>query len=150
MDNAAFSISVMVQKDLIELKDILLTQFDDFWNYNIFKSELENPNSTYFVIKKDAEIVGFIGILIVLDTAEITNIVIKKIYRNNGISKLLINYITKYCQKLNCKKINLEVNANNKIAINLYKSAGFKQVGIRKKYYSDGDALLFTKVLNSN
>ena len=41
--------------------------------------------------------------------------------------------------------INLEVSSKNLIAIQLYKTFGFKEVGARKNYYKDCDALLYTK-----
>lgn len=76
-----FNISVMKIEDLENIKDILEIDFDDFWNYNIFKSEIENPNSIYFVVKENNEIVGFAGMLIIIDEADITNIVVKKSFR---------------------------------------------------------------------
>ena len=76
------SISSMTINDLNEIKNILENEFDDFWNYNIFKSEIENQNSKYFVCKIDTKIVGFIGVLIVLDEADITNIVVRKNFRS--------------------------------------------------------------------
>ena len=40
----------------------------------------------------------------------------------------------------------LEVRASNEPAISLYKSFGFSEVGVRKKYYENTeDALLLTK-----
>ena len=75
-------ITEMTLKDLESIKDILISDFDDFWNYNVFKSELENPNSTYFIVKCDGEIVGFAGVLGVLEEADITNIVVKKSFRS--------------------------------------------------------------------
>ena len=81
MEQLDLSISDMNQSDLEKIKDILETEFDDFWNYSIFKSELNNLNSKYFILKNNNEIIGFIGILIVLDVADITNFVIKKKYR---------------------------------------------------------------------
>lgn len=81
MQKNKIEISVMNMSDLNEIKDILETEFDDFWNYEVFKSEIENPNSIYFVAKLNNEIIGFIGLLLIIDTAEITNIVIKKSYR---------------------------------------------------------------------
>ena len=75
-------IKKMTLSDLEEIKYSLDEEFDSFWSYSVFLSELKNPNSTYFVLKKGSEIIGFAGILIVLDTADITNIVIKKTYRN--------------------------------------------------------------------
>ncbi len=76
-----FKIDYMNLNDLENIKTILETDFDDFWNYNIFKSELENSNSIYFVAKLNEQIVGFTGILSVLDEADITNIVVKKSFR---------------------------------------------------------------------
>ena len=82
MDLNNLLISSMTINDLNEIKDILEDEFDNFWNYNIFKSEIENPNSKYFVCKKNTEIIGFIGVLIVIDEADITNIVVKKSFRS--------------------------------------------------------------------
>ena len=76
-------ISNMTINDLDEIKDILYTHFDDFWNYNIFKSELENSNSKYLVAKRNNEIVGFGGILKAVDDVHVTNIVTKKYYRKS-------------------------------------------------------------------
>lgn len=81
MEENNLSISIMNIQDLEVIKDILEKDFDDFWNYSILKSELENPHSVYFVAKKNQEIIGFAGILIVLDEADITNLVVKKTFR---------------------------------------------------------------------
>lgn len=81
MQENKIEISVMNMSDLNEIKDILENEFDDFWNYDVFKSEIENPNSIYFVSKLNNEIIGFVGVLLIIDIAEITNIVIKKSFR---------------------------------------------------------------------
>ena len=60
MDN--IKIETMNVSDLDSIAHILLTDFDDFWNYSVFKSELLNPNSTYIVAKLENNIVGFAGI----------------------------------------------------------------------------------------
>ncbi len=142
------TISKMNLDDLTSIRETLSTDFDNFWNYSVFKSELENPNSIYFIISTDTEIVGFAGIIVVFDIADITNIVIKKSYRGNKLSIMLLDHIIDYCKKINISQINLEVNSNNITAINLYNKFGFKQVGLRKNYYSNGDALLFSKIIN--
>ena len=147
MEQNNLSISIMKLEDLNQISDNLEKDFDDFWNYNVFKSEIENPNSKYFVCKQNNEIVGFAGISIILDTADITNIVVKKDFRNKGIGNALLNYLIEFCKSKNLSKINLEVNSNNDIAINLYKKFGFKQVGNRKNYYQNSDGLLFTKTI---
>ena len=81
MEQNNFDIDFMCLDDLENIKDTLESEFDDFWNYNVFKSELDNPLSNYFVVKCNGEIVGFAGVLIVIDVADITNIVVKKSFR---------------------------------------------------------------------
>lgn len=56
-----------------------------------------------------------------------------------------MEYIINFCSEKNINIINLEVSSENLTAIQLYKSFDFKEVGVRKKYYKDSDALLYTK-----
>lgn len=143
-----FYIDYMNLSDLDHIKDILNTDFDDFWNYSVFKDELTSKNSTYFVIKnKENKILGFAGIKIILDEAEIMNIVTKKDYRNQGIGNLLLDKIILEVKNKGIRKINLEVNANNTIAIHLYEKFGFSKDGERKNYYNGQKAILMSKIL---
>lgn len=132
-------ISEMNLQDLEDIKDCLLTDFDDFWSYNILKQELENGKSKYFVAKQENEIVGFAGILLIIDQVNIMNIVVKKDKRNFGIGSLLLEEIIRYSKIHNATSITLEVNEKNIPAIKLYKKYGFKQVGLRRKYYNNED-----------
>ena len=132
-------ISEMNLQDLENIKDCLLTDFDNFWSYNILKQELENGKSKYFVAKQENEIVGFAGILLIIDQVNIMNIVVKKDKRNFGIGSLLLEEIIRYSKIHNATSITLEVNEKNSAAIKLYKKYGFKQVGLRRKYYNNED-----------
>lgn len=123
--------------DLISLKDILLTDFDDFWNYSILKSEIENPRSHYIVAKQNKKILGFAGIIDTYDQMEITNIVVRKDYRSQGIGNLLLKELINLSKDKNV--IYLEVNSKNINAIKLYEKNGFKKCGLRKKYYNNTD-----------
>lgn len=137
-------ISKMTIEDLDNISSILQSDFDDFWNYNILSNELKSTNSIYIVAKLDDEIIGFAGITIILDEAEINNIVIKKQCRKKGYSKILLQELINISKENNCKKINLEVNSENIPAINLYKSFNFENVGLRKGYYNGKDAILMS------
>ena len=140
-------ISKMNLSDLKSISNILESEFDNFWNYNILKLDFENPFSIYFICRQNDEIVGFAGMSIIFDTAEINNIVIKKSKRGNGYASLLLEKIIDTARFHHCKIINLEVSINNDVAINLYKKFEFVQVGLRQKYYNGIDALLFSKKL---
>ena len=128
-------IEKMTLNDLENIKNILISDFDDFWNYNILKDELESENSIYIVAKSNKEIIGFAGIKILLDEADIMNIVTKKCYRNQGIGTLLLKNLISISKNLNLHSLSLEVNEENKTAIHLYENLGFKNIGIRKNYY---------------
>lgn len=134
MDN--IQITNMTLNDFIEIEPIF-SNFDDFWSTQNLKSELENINSKYIVAKLDNKIVGFAGIWFSLDDAHITNIAVHKEFRHKGIgSNLLENLIELAKTKTS---LTLEVNTKNENAYKLYMKYGFKNLGIRKKYYKGTD-----------
>ena len=135
----------MSLNDLENIKEILISDFDDFWNYSTLKEELSNANSYYLVAKSDNEILGFAGIKTVLDEADIMNIVVKKSKRKLGIGSLLLKNIIELCKNLNISTLFLEVNEKNTPAISLYKKFGFKNVGFRKNYYKENNAIVMKK-----
>ncbi len=143
-----YSINKMDITDLDNIKSILSVEFDDFWSYQILKEELNSKNSYYFVIKDSkSNILGFAGIKIIFDEAELMNIVVKKSSRKIGIGSTLLNYIIKFAKNLNISIIHLEVNKINSSAINLYKKIGFKKVGFRKHYYGENSCILMDFII---
>ena len=142
-----FTFKKMDIQDLEEIKDVLLSDFDDFWSYEVLSEELLSDSSLYIVAKKQNEIIGFAGIKIIIDEADIMNIVVKKSYRNNGIGSLLLENLILISNKKNLNFINLEVDCKNTIAINLYKKFGFEEISLRKNYYKNNDAIIMKKKL---
>lgn len=139
-------ITEMTLDDLELMKDTLYSDFDNFWSYNILKQELENEKTTYVVAKENSKIVGFAGMMVFMDEATLNNIVVKKSCRGRGIGGELLDSIIELCGDLNMKSLTLEVDSSNTPAINLYKKFGFKNLGIRKKYYNHtSDAIIMTK-----
>lgn len=147
MDN--IKISKMTVSDLELIKDSLISDFDDFWNYNVFKSELLNPSSEYIVAKLNDNVAGFGGIWKSVDDIHITNIVVRKNLRNQNIGSIILSNLIEIAKKSKDKNsLTLEVNANNIPAKKLYEKFGFKKIGIRKKYYNNtDDAIIMTKEL---
>ena len=139
-------ITEMTLDDLELMKDTLYSDFDNFWSYNILKQELENEKTTYVVAKENNEIVGFAGMSVCMDEATLNNIVVKKSCRSRGIGGELLEALIELCADLNIKTFTLEVNTLNTPAIKLYEKFGFKNLGIRKKYYNNSqDAIIMTK-----
>lgn len=148
MEKNNIIIRAMNLQDLQYLKQHLTTQFDDFWTSSILENEFNGENTTYIVAEENNEIIGFAGILTIIDESNIMNIVTKKEKRHMGIGSLLLLELIKISENLNMKSITLEVNENNTPAINLYKKYNFEQVGVRKKYYNNtNSAILMTLYL---
>lgn len=146
MDN--LKISDMTISDFENISPILSSDFDDFWTIENLKSELNNKNSHYIVAKIQDNILGFAGIWKSIDDIHITNIVVKKDFRKNGIGSLLLQTLILLTKNLNYKELTLEVNINNIPAKKLYLKYGFKELGIRKKYYNNtDDAVIMTLYL---
>ena len=98
-------ISKMTLDDFAEIKNLIISDFDDFWDINTLEQELIDSNSCYFVAKIDEQIVGFIGMKHVLDEADIMNVVTKKNKRNLGIGCALLTELINYAKDIGIKKI---------------------------------------------
>ena len=101
----------MVLDDLNLIENNLENDFDDFWSISIFKQELVNENSYYLVALLDNKIVGFAGYMLILDEADITNIVVKKDMRNKKIATKLLSALLDTIYPIEkIETITLEVN----------------------------------------
>ena len=139
---------VIENMNITDIENLDISDFDDFWNMDILKDELTSETSQFICAKYENKIVGFAGIKIVLDEADIMNIAVRKDYRRQGIATLLLNHILTICKEKSIKTIHLEVNEENFSAISLYQKFGFEECGRRKQYYDNQyDAILMKKVI---
>lgn len=140
------TIEKMTLEHLEKIKENLKEDFDEFWNENVLKSELENPVSTYIVaIDEQNNVIGYAGIWQPIEEAHITNIVTKKDKRKNKVATKMLEELIRIATQRKLKDVTLEVNINNIPAINLYKKYNFKEVGLRKRYYNNmDDAIIMT------
>jgi len=140
------NIESMTLNDIALIESNFSEDFDKFWSVDILKSDFSDINSKYIVAKMGNEIVGFAGIKIILDEANIMNIAVKIDKRKLGIGSLLMENVIKIADNLNCNTITLEVNENNIPAIFLYEKYHFERIGLRKKYYNNTDnAIIMTR-----
>ena len=137
-------IDFIKEDDIDEILDISALSFSICWSKNSYLQELTNPVAKYLVAKIDNTVVGFVGTWIVLDESHITNIAVHPTYRKQGIASKLLEELLDYCKSQGCIAYTLEVRISNIAAKSLYEKHGFKQDGIRKRYYEDNneDAIL--------
>lgn len=101
------------------------------------KEVTENKFAHYFIVELDEEVIGYAGMWIVKDDAQVTNIAILPNYRGKKIGELLFNFIIQHAIRMGVKQFSLEVRASNIIAQNMYRKFGLVPGGIRKNYYTD-------------
>ena len=129
------SILPLTMDYIAEVYQLEKASFSEPWSEMTFIKELENPQAHYFVAMEDEKIVGYAGMVVILDEGHIMNIAVDKLQRGRGIGKELVRQLIDKARGLEMIGLTLEVRAGNIAAINLYESFGFVSVGERKNYY---------------
>jgi ribosomal-protein-alanine N-acetyltransferase len=91
-------------------------------------------------------IVGYASIWMMVDESHLTSIAVRQSHQHQGIGEMLLIAIIKQSQQMKAEVVTLEVRASNRSAQALYAKYGFKNVGIRRRYYTDNseDAVIMT------
>ena len=130
-------------KKVVELEEKYLLES---LGEKLLASELSEKNNgvSFYVIENDDVVIGYIGRYYFFREAEVLNFVVDESYQRQGYGQKLFDKMVEDMKDV--KKITLEVRASNIKGINFYTKNGFKQVGVRKRYYKNGeDALLLLK-----
>lgn len=143
------TVKSMTEKDIASIEKTEKECFNVPWTYASLYEELSNDNSHFFVAFHDDSYAGYIGSYTAADECYIENLAVDTAFRNKGTASQLINTVIDYAKTADCRFVSLEVRPSNSVAAGIYKKAGFKEVGIRKKYYHnpEEDALIMTLFL---
>jgi len=133
--------------DVIAIERLEKQTFGSSLGFNFLINEIEaNDIAHYFVYEINNEIIGYIGVRIYDNNAEIFNFLIKDSHRSQGYGLELFNYFINYLNEYNIEKITLEVRKSNKQAMRFYLKQGFIHSHTRKNYYENNeDAYLLIK-----
>lgn len=120
--------------------------FQDPLSLDFILQELNsNPFAHYYVIDKNDAIIGYIGLRIIDEVAEVMNMAIKKEHQNQGNGTMLLNEVISQVKSIGVKRVILEVRASNERAKELYKKVGFSYMKTRPMYYKNEDAFVYIK-----
>ena len=143
------SIKEINEKD-IDLCYKLDSNTISLWSKKQWANEFKKEGSKIFGLLIKNLVIGICVFQVVLDEAQINYFVVNKKFREKGFGSFLMSYLIKKCEKLNLKKIILEVSQGNVNAERFYSRFDFSTVGLRKNYYKDGShALLKEKKLTT-
>ncbi|WP_077324404.1 ribosomal protein S18-alanine N-acetyltransferase [Virgibacillus siamensis] len=132
---------VLRDMKLSDTSDVMLVEtasYDAPWPEDIFHQEIANNHyAHYYVAVADGKIVGYAGMWLVIDDAQITNIAISPEHRGQKYGQKLFYHMMKQAVLMGAKRMSLEVRESNIPAQRMYRKFGLVPGGIRKNYYTD-------------
>jgi ribosomal-protein-alanine N-acetyltransferase len=108
------------------------------WTEANFRDALAAGNLCV-VAERDGAIVGCAILQMAAGEADLLTLAVTPALRRAGIGREMLREVTKAAATYGATAIFLEVRASNAAAIDLYREAGFEEVGSRKAYYERGD-----------
>jgi ribosomal-protein-alanine N-acetyltransferase len=119
---------------------------DDPWPAAAFNRELASPHNHYVCARNaDGLVVGYAGISRLGRKPpfeyEVHTIGVDPAYQGQGIGRRLLDELLEFAEG---GIVYLEVRTDNAAAIALYRSVGFDQVGLRRRYYRVSGADAYT------
>ena len=140
-----WSIRVAERRDVAELLSIEESRFPEPWTRGMLLDELTNTeNRRYTVAVEGRRIVGYLGVMFVMDELHVNTIGTLALEEGRGIASSLLDEAWRDASARGIQRATLEVAVSNDRAIALYYRYGFKPVGVRKNYYekTNEDALV--------
>jgi len=135
---AEIIIRPMEIRDVDRVIEVENATFSTPWPKDIFYREIsENDHAYYFVMLLDGKIIGYVGVWVVIDDAQITNIAILPEYRGKKLGEKLFRYTIQKLIAMNVSRLSLEVRESNIAAQKMYRKFGMVPGGVRKNYYVD-------------
>jgi [ribosomal protein S18]-alanine N-acetyltransferase len=84
-------------------------------------------------------VVGYGGLWMMVDEAHVTSVAVRPDFRGRGLGELLMLTLFEVALRLGARWMTLEVRVSNQVARHLYAKLGFREAGIRPRYYTDNN-----------
>ncbi len=132
----------MQEADLPDVHALEPTLFPyDTWTEATWREELAAaPDTRYYLVAEDAGvIVGYAGLMLSIDQADVQTIGVEPGKRGRGVGRALLTALVAEARARRCADLLLEVRADNTPALHLYESYGFERIARRRAYYTGAD-----------
>lgn len=124
------------RRDVPDLLEIEVAQFPEPWTRSMMLDEISNVETRrYTVAVEGKKIVGYLGLMFVMDELHVNTIGTLPGYEGRGIATSLMNDAWAVAKEKGVRRATLEVAVSNTRAQELYFRFGFAPVGVRKNYY---------------
>jgi [ribosomal protein S18]-alanine N-acetyltransferase len=137
--------------DLPRLMEIERAGFRHPWSEQQLRNELANAWSIVLAALEAGpggaeRMAGYVIVWVVHDELHVLNVATAPEDRRRGVGRALMEEAHRVGRSRACRLSTLEVRRSNAPAIALYLALGYRQVGMRPRYYTEEneDALLMT------
>jgi tRNA threonylcarbamoyl adenosine modification protein TsaD/ribosomal-protein-alanine acetyltransferase len=128
----------MLEGDIGRVVAIERASFPTPWTSGMFVDELvQGASRQWFVADSPWGIVGYAGLMEAGEEGHVMNLAVWPEARGLGLGTALLSRLLDVAGERDLRKLTLEVRPSNVEAIDLYRQAGFRDVGRRPGYYSD-------------
>jgi ribosomal-protein-alanine N-acetyltransferase len=127
-------------RDLDAVVRVDVRSFTRHWPAEDFAEQLRDPRVALWIMEEGQEPLAYVHVRTVAGEAELLNIAVQPSARRRGLALALLLHAQDQAAAAGAERMFLEVRADNAAALALYRSAGWEQVGIRKRYYSEDGA----------
>ncbi|HJA20177.1 MAG TPA: tRNA (adenosine(37)-N6)-threonylcarbamoyltransferase complex dimerization subunit type 1 TsaB [Candidatus Mediterraneibacter ornithocaccae] len=150
--NAVPKVRRMTMEDGAAVAEMEHQLFSDAWSEKSILETLDQTNTICLIAEKAGRTAGYLLAYTAADEAEIARIAVVKELQRQGAARALLTELESVCGSEGIKKILLDVRSGNSAARALYENAGFKEDGIRQRFYEDPveDAILMSRELEIN
>lgn len=143
-------IRVMSTRDLRGVAAVERASYEFPWSPGIFRDCLL-AGYQCLVLVVDGDISGYAIMSVAAREAHILNLCVHPELQRGGHGRCLLHALCVRANALGVERVFLEVRPSNDAAINLYRSAGFEQIGVRPSYYQAvggrEDAVIFAAIV---
>lgn len=108
---------------------------EDPWSQRLLAEELSLAGRYYLVALDGEQVVGYGGLADFGDEAHVMTLGVRADRQGAGLGGLLLAELLTEADRRRCRRVLLEVAADNDAARRLYARAGFRPIGIRPAYY---------------
>ena len=116
-----------------------LVMGSDAWNEALVADELPRADRVWWAAYEGEALAGYAGGWIVDGQVQILKVGVDPAMRRRGIARELLAHVAADARDLGASRCSLEVRAGNVGAQELYAALGFRSLGVRPRYYSDGE-----------
>ena len=140
----------MQEEDIEAIAKIEVETFTDAWTMQGIRDTFQQKHAMITVAELKSEVVGYCILYYVLDEGEIARIAMAPSARGKGFGRRLLEFTAKQCAQLQVTRLLLDVRESNVTARAFYSAFGFREDGIRKRFYENPqeDAVLMSALIS--